>query len=84
METAELQTILDKAQNQFNVKVDPAKINLVRLTLQRVIEAKTYPYFTLIMQSLGSMVLGMEAFMKLNPGKIVFFFFNFICNNKMG
>ncbi|KAL0879797.1 hypothetical protein ABMA27_003508 [Loxostege sticticalis] len=67
VETAELQTILDKAQNQFNVKVDPAKINLVRLTLQRVIEAKTYPYFTLIMQSLGSMVLGMEAFMKLNP-----------------
>ncbi|KAI8440717.1 hypothetical protein MSG28_009060 [Choristoneura fumiferana] len=27
----------------------------------------SYPYFTLLLQSLGSMVLGMEAFMKFNP-----------------
>ncbi|CAK1588873.1 unnamed protein product [Parnassius mnemosyne] len=67
VETAEPKTILDKAQNQFNVRVDPEKINFVRLSMQKVIEAKSYPYFTLLMQSLGSLVLGMEAFMKLNP-----------------
>ncbi|XP_063831810.1 GDP-Man:Man(3)GlcNAc(2)-PP-Dol alpha-1,2-mannosyltransferase [Ostrinia nubilalis] len=67
VETAEPQTILDKAQNQFNVKVEPEKITFIRLSMKKVIEAKSYPYFTLILQSLGSMILGMEAFMKLNP-----------------
>ncbi|RVE43038.1 hypothetical protein evm_012309 [Chilo suppressalis] len=67
VETAEPQAILDKAHNQFNVRVDLTKINFVRLALGRAIEARTYPYFTLLLQSLGSMVLGMEAFMKFNP-----------------
>ncbi|KAL4715406.1 hypothetical protein ACJJTC_015177 [Scirpophaga incertulas] len=67
VETAEPQTILDKAQNQFNVKVDPKKLHFIRLVMSKAIEAKTYPYFTLIMQSLGSMVLGLEALTKFNP-----------------
>lgn len=67
VETAEPITILNKVQNQFNVKVDHEKINFVRLTTQKAIEAETYPYFTLLLQSLGTMVLGMEAFMKFNP-----------------
>lgn len=68
VETVEKQKILDKAQNQFNVKVNPEKVTLVRLTMKKLIEAECYPYFTLLLQSLGSMMLGMEAFMKLNPG----------------
>lgn len=72
VETAESKTILDKAQNQFNVKVEPEKLNFVRLSAQKLIEANTYSYFTLLMQSLGSMVLGMEALLKLNPGKCVY------------
>ncbi|CAG9128632.1 unnamed protein product [Plutella xylostella] len=67
VETAEPQAILDKAQNTFNVKVEPERVHFVRLTLKTLIEAKTYPYFTLILQSIGSMALGLEAFMKLNP-----------------
>lgn len=67
VETEEPQKILDKAQNHFNVKLDLKKITFVHLTLKILIEAKTYPYFTLVLQSLGSMVLGMEAFLKLNP-----------------
>ncbi|KAG6448510.1 hypothetical protein O3G_MSEX005520 [Manduca sexta] len=67
VETAEPQAILDKAQNQFSVKVDPSKVQFVRLSMRKPIEAQTYPYFTLLMQSLGSMLLGLEAFMKLNP-----------------
>ena len=72
METAEPLTILNKVQNQFNVKVDHEKINFVRLTMQKAIESETYPYFTLLLQSLGTMVLGMEAFMKFNPGNLCF------------
>ncbi|XP_013171616.1 PREDICTED: GDP-Man:Man(3)GlcNAc(2)-PP-Dol alpha-1,2-mannosyltransferase [Papilio xuthus] len=67
VETADSKTILDKAQNQFNVVVEPEKLHFVRLSTQKLIEAKTYSYFTLLMQSLGSMVLGMEALLKLNP-----------------
>ncbi|XP_059062375.1 GDP-Man:Man(3)GlcNAc(2)-PP-Dol alpha-1,2-mannosyltransferase [Achroia grisella] len=67
VETAEAKTILDKAQNQFNVKLQDANINFIRLSTQFVIEVKMYPYFTLLLQNLGSMIMGMEAFMKLNP-----------------
>ncbi|CAG9571993.1 unnamed protein product [Danaus chrysippus] len=67
VETAEPTTILNKVQNQFNVKVEPEQINFIRLSMGKAIEAKTYPYFTLLLQSLGTMVLGMEAFMKFNP-----------------
>jgi alpha-1,2-mannosyltransferase len=35
------------------------------------VEAKTYPYFTVLGQSLGSMVLGLEALMKYTP--LIFF-----------
>ncbi|XP_072945332.1 GDP-Man:Man(3)GlcNAc(2)-PP-Dol alpha-1,2-mannosyltransferase [Epargyreus clarus] len=67
VETLELKTILDKAYNQFNVKVPAEKLNLVRLSFPNLIDPQTYPYFTLLLQSLGSMVMGLEAFMKLNP-----------------
>ncbi|XP_052749644.1 GDP-Man:Man(3)GlcNAc(2)-PP-Dol alpha-1,2-mannosyltransferase [Galleria mellonella] len=67
VEMAEPKTILDKVQNQFNVQLHSANINFIRLSTQRVIEAKMYPYFTLLLQNLGSMIMGMEAFMKLNP-----------------
>ncbi|XP_039748123.1 GDP-Man:Man(3)GlcNAc(2)-PP-Dol alpha-1,2-mannosyltransferase isoform X2 [Pararge aegeria] len=67
VETAEPKAILNKVQNHFNVKLEPERINFVRLSLQKVIEPQTYPYFTLLLQSLGTMILGMEAFMKFNP-----------------
>ncbi|CAH2088385.1 unnamed protein product [Euphydryas editha] len=67
VETTEATTIITKVQNQFNVIIEPERINFVRLSMRKAIEAETYPYFTLLLQSLGTMVLGMEAFMKLNP-----------------
>ncbi|XP_052744554.1 GDP-Man:Man(3)GlcNAc(2)-PP-Dol alpha-1,2-mannosyltransferase [Bicyclus anynana] len=67
VDTAEPKAILDKVQNVFNVKIEPERINFVRLYLQKVIEPQTYPYFTLLLQSFGTMILGMEAFMKFNP-----------------
>lgn len=80
VETAEPQAILDKVHNQFNVDVDREKINFIRLTMRRAIEAKSYPYFTLLLQSLGSMVLAMEAFMKLNPGEFYEGYFKTLLN----
>lgn len=35
------------------------------------IEPQTYPYFTLLGQSFGSVVLGMEALWKLPPGNLI-------------
>ncbi|XP_073954354.1 ALG11 alpha-1,2-mannosyltransferase isoform X2 [Choristoneura fumiferana] len=67
VDTAEPQAIIDKVHNHFNVTVDVNKVNFVRLVSKKTIEASSYPYFTLLLQSLGSMVLGMEAFMKFNP-----------------
>ncbi|XP_068623027.1 GDP-Man:Man(3)GlcNAc(2)-PP-Dol alpha-1,2-mannosyltransferase [Battus philenor] len=67
VETASPKAILDKVQNQYNIKVDAEKLEFIRLSMSWLIEAKSYPYCTLLMQSLGSMVMGMEALMKLNP-----------------
>lgn len=67
VDTSEPQKILDGVQNQFNVKIEPEKVTFIRLSLRKAIDSASYPYFTLLLQSLGSMVLGMEAFMKLNP-----------------
>lgn len=67
VDTSEPQNILDGVQNQFNVKIEPEKVTFIRLSLRKAIDSASYPYFTLLLQSLGSMVLGMEAFMKLNP-----------------
>lgn len=67
VDMASSKSILDKAQNTFNVKVAPEKITFIRLSLRTLIDATTYPYLTMLLQSLGSMVLGMEAYMKLNP-----------------
>ncbi|MCO5546776.1 hypothetical protein L7F22_000212 [Adiantum nelumboides] len=46
-------------------------MQVVRLQKRHWVEPKSYPYFTLLGQSMGSMVLGMEALMKFTP--LVFF-----------
>lgn len=60
--------IINKARNTFNVKLDPKELEFVYLKTRNFVEAKKYPYFTLLLQSLGSMVLGFEALWKFNPG----------------
>lgn len=61
------QAILNKAHKNFNLVIDKSQIQFVFLTLRSLIEAKNYPHFTLLLQSLGSMALGLEALLKLNP-----------------
>ncbi|XP_030375395.1 GDP-Man:Man(3)GlcNAc(2)-PP-Dol alpha-1,2-mannosyltransferase [Scaptodrosophila lebanonensis] len=58
--------ILDKARNVFNFEIND-KVSFVFLKHRRWVEAKKYPHFTLLGQSLGSMILGLEALCKFPP-----------------
>ena len=62
--------ILETAYHRFQIK--PAKwdrnfLDFVFLNTRECVEARRYPYFTLLGQSLGSLVLGLEALWKCNP-----------------
>jgi alpha-1,2-mannosyltransferase len=59
--------ILKRAEQRFNIKLtDP--VQFVYLRRRRWVEADIYPYFTLLGQSLGSIVLGAEALAAFVPG----------------
>lgn len=62
------QHILQNAQNTFNITVDAKRIQFVFLYRRRWVEAKRYPHFTLLLQSLGSVVLAIEALIRSQPG----------------
>lgn len=59
--------ILKKVRSVLNVDLK-GDVKFVYLTRRRWIEGGTYPYFTLLGQSLGSIYLGFEALSRLNPG----------------
>ena len=52
--------ILRKARQRFNISL-PEPVEFVFLKKRRWVEASMYPYFTLLGQSIGSMLLGWEA-----------------------
>lgn len=58
--------ILQRAQQRFNV-VLPRNVEFIYLQTRTVIEAKHYPFLTLLMQSLASIILGAEALGKFRP-----------------
>lgn len=58
--------ILKKAEKSFSIKI-PKPIQFVHLKSRNLVEAKHYPYFTLLCQSLASVVLGLEAAFKHVP-----------------
>eukprot|EP01133_Synstelium_polycarpum_P008919 gene8919-10451_t len=59
--------IFSKIKNTFGIELDPRNVEFVRLTKRKWVEAGMYPKFTLLGQSLGSMLLGWEALTLLNP-----------------
>lgn len=59
--------ILKKVKTVMNVDLDGG-VNFVYMTKRRWLEAERYPYFTLLLQCLGSIYLGFEALAQLNPG----------------
>ncbi|XP_048388948.1 GDP-Man:Man(3)GlcNAc(2)-PP-Dol alpha-1,2-mannosyltransferase isoform X2 [Stegostoma tigrinum] len=58
--------ILNGAYRRFNIKL-LQPVQFVFLEKRHLVEAKLYPYFTLLGQSLGSIFLGWEALMKCVP-----------------
>lgn len=58
--------ILNRAQTRFNITFQ-REVRFVYLTQRKWVEASTYPYFTILGQSIGSMLLGLEALLKLAP-----------------
>mmetsp|Transcript_18192 Transcript_18192/g.47420 ORF Transcript_18192/g.47420 Transcript_18192/m.47420 type:complete len:476 (+) Transcript_18192:84-1511(+) len=59
--------ILDTAQSRFGLGIDPARVTFVFLRRRGLVEAARYPHFTMLGQSLGSMVLGWEALSQVVP-----------------
>jgi alpha-1,2-mannosyltransferase len=70
--------ILDKALNQFGIHIPHDRVKFVFLQHRWLVEASTYPYFTMIGQSVGSMLLGLEALWCYNPH--IFFGSIILCN----
>ena len=58
--------ILSKAEKTFGISL-PLKIEFVFLHRRAWVEAKRYPVLTLLGQSLGSMILGLEALIRHPP-----------------
>ncbi|KAI8116866.1 GDP-Man:Man(3)GlcNAc(2)-PP-Dol alpha-1,2-mannosyltransferase isoform X1 [Lucilia cuprina] len=60
-------SILEKVNNVFNINLEKENITFVYLKFRHLVEAKRYPVFTLLGQSIGSMILGLEALVKFPP-----------------
>ena len=58
--------ILSRAKERFNIQLE-RPIEFVYLTKRHWVEAEMWPYFTLLGQSIGSMLLGVEALWKFLP-----------------
>ena len=58
--------ITARAFERFNIELE-RPVSFIYLTKRRWVEADMWPYFTLLGQSLGSMLLGFEALWKFVP-----------------
>ena len=58
--------ILSKVQKTFNLKVDDS-VQLINLKSCILLESKCYPILTLLGQSLGSILVGIEALFRQPP-----------------
>ena len=59
--------ILDKVNNRFGIAISEDNVSFVFLKLRFLIEASTWPRFTLAGQMIGSIVLGVEALVHCRP-----------------
>jgi alpha-1,2-mannosyltransferase len=55
------------SQDRFSIELDLSRLHFVYLKKRYLVEDSTWKHFTLIGQSLGSVVLGFEAIRKLSP-----------------
>ena len=59
--------ILTKARDRFNMNITDRNLEFIYLHKRRFVEAHYYPHFTMLGQSLGSIVLGVEALLSFVP-----------------
>ncbi|KAG9019903.1 asparagine-linked glycosylation protein [Tulasnella sp. 427] len=59
--------ILSKAKSRFDIDISPHNLEFVWLSNRNKVDAATWPKFTLIGQSVGSMLLALEAINALIP-----------------
>lgn len=83
--------ILEKAEKCFDIKLQK-NIEFVYLKHRSIVEAKHYPYFTLLCQSIASLVLGFQAALKHVPDIYIdtmgyawtYPIFRYICSCRVG
>lgn len=69
-------------QNRFDIVLDASKLHIINLSKRFLVEDATWPRFTLLGQSLGSIILAWEALSALTPDDFIgaffkiFFFFH--------
>lgn len=63
----EAEVIIKNASERLNIQLDPERTKFIYLRLRFLTLDKYYPAFTLLGQSIGSVILGIEAFLKFVP-----------------
>ncbi|OLN92047.1 GDP-Man:Man(3)GlcNAc(2)-PP-Dol alpha-1,2-mannosyltransferase [Colletotrichum chlorophyti] len=61
------QAMLTRVKTRFNIDLHPPTVNFLYLSTRHLVLASTWPHFTLLGQSLGSVVLAWDAFQLLVP-----------------
>ncbi|KAF2490976.1 alpha-1,2-mannosyltransferase ALG11 [Lophium mytilinum] len=59
--------ILKRVANRFNIHLHPPTVHFLYLSTRRYVLSSTWPHFTLLGQSLGSLILAYDAFSLLVP-----------------
>jgi alpha-1,2-mannosyltransferase len=57
----------NSVQDRFNITLHPPTLHFLYLSTRHYVLATTYPHFTLLGQSLGSLILALDAFNLLVP-----------------
>lgn len=60
-------TMLERVENRFNIHLHAPRVVLLYLTTRKYVVASSYPHMTLLLQSLGSLVVAYDAFTLLVP-----------------
>jgi len=64
---ASKEQILANVRNRFNIHLNPARVCFLYLSTREYVLASKWPHFTLLGQSLGSILLAWDAFTLLAP-----------------
>lgn len=63
--------MLERVENRFNIRLHAPNVVLLYLTTRKYVVSSSYPYMTLLGQSLGSLVVAYDAFTLLVPDVFV-------------